>query len=331
MFVLSQFFPPLRRTRMILACLGPQGSGKSTALRLTGRLLLGSRFDVTGLHRDREDAFIAAVTNRIVCALDNADSRIPWLDDTLATYATGQRYRLRQLYTTNEEVSYEPRAILMLSSRDPQFNRPDVAERILPLHFERPERYEAEPVIFADLDARRAALWGAILDRIGVIADGLHGQQAPPLPFRMADFAAFGWLVFNPTGEAGAWTALLGRLESAQAEFASTGDGVVEVLRAILERDGTVGPVEVGDLFKMGARLAEEQRLSFPKTSRGFGQRLTNVRRVVELELGVTFHEERRHAHKRWITLAPSKPRGGYSGYEGYDVGEKVPTTETPR
>lgn len=97
--LLHLFFPALRPTRMLPAYLGPQGAGKTTRLKMIGRLFLGSRFNVTGLYRDREDAFIAAVTNRTICGLDNADSRIPWLEDALATYATGLRYRLRRLYT----------------------------------------------------------------------------------------------------------------------------------------------------------------------------------------------------------------------------------------
>ena len=71
----------------------------------------------------------APVADRVVLGLDNADSRVPWLPDALATYATGQRYRLRKLYTTNEELAYTPRAILLISSRDPRFNRADVVER----------------------------------------------------------------------------------------------------------------------------------------------------------------------------------------------------------
>src|SRR5439155_5451502 len=81
MVFLQQFFPPLRRTRVVPAFLGPQGSGKTSAIRRLGHLLLGPRFEVTGLERgDRgEAAFVAAVTNSPVCGLDNADSRIPWV------------------------------------------------------------------------------------------------------------------------------------------------------------------------------------------------------------------------------------------------------------
>ncbi len=319
--LLHQFVPPLRRTRMIPAFLGPQGSGKTTALRLTGRLLLGPGFEVTGLHRDREDAFVAAVTNRTVCGLDNADSRIPWLEDALATYATGLRYRLRRLYTTNEEVSFVPRAVLMISSRDPRFNRPDVAERLLPLYFERPERYQAEGEIFRELESRRGAIWGELLTRLGEIADGLAKTTAPALPFRMADFAAFGWRVFAPLGRTAEWEALLARLEKAQAGFASEGDGVIEAFRGVLEQKGSVGPTKVGDLFKECAAIAEAEGLSFPRTANGFGRKLTNLRRVIELELGVRYREGRGHAGKRWVSLS-AKPGDG--GDDGVDFGEKV-------
>ena len=165
-FLFHQFFPPLQHTRVIPAFLGPQGSGKSTGERLIGRLLLGPKFEVSGLQRDKEDAFVAALSNRVILGVDNADSRIPWLPDALALYSTGQRFRLRRLYTTNEEASYSPRAILLLSSRDPQFNPPDVSERLLPFHFARPENYRAEHILFRDLDARRPEVIGAILRRV---------------------------------------------------------------------------------------------------------------------------------------------------------------------
>ena len=95
---------------------------------MIGRLLCGDPFDVSGLRRDHEDAFIAAVSNHFIVVLENAHSRIPCLEDALATYTTGQRYRVRRPYTMNEEASSSPRAILLLSSRHPQFRRPDVAD-----------------------------------------------------------------------------------------------------------------------------------------------------------------------------------------------------------
>ena len=319
----QQFFPPLRRTRVIPCFLGPQGSGKTTAERLIGRLLLGPNFDVTGLQRDRQDAFVAAVTNRVVLGLDNADSKIPWLPDTLALYATGQRYRLRKLYTTNDEVCYSPRAILMISSRDPRFNRPDVTERLLPLYFERPEAYQTEEEIFRELESRRGAIMGALLERVGQIADALPAHRPKPLAFRMADFASFGERIFSALGSSDKWLHLLGRLERTQAEFTSEGDGLIFALVELLRRDGEVFEMPVGELFKRCATIAESERLLFPRTVQGFGQRLSSMHRAIELQLGVRFQESRGHADTRLISLTPK--RGGAGGGGG-GSGEKVST-----
>jgi hypothetical protein len=319
--LMYQFFQARRRTRLVPAFLGPQGSGKTTGMRLAGRLLLGRDFDVTGLHREREDAFIAAITNRVVVALDNADSRIRWLEDDLATYATGVRYRLRQLFTTNAEDSYAPRAILMLSSRDPHFQRPDVAERLLPHHFERPREYVAESVLFRELASRRGAIWGELLTMLAAIADHLTDNEAPAVPFRMADFAAFGWLVFNQNAKASEWLKLLKRLEAAQMNFASEGDALVSILRTLIERDGTIGPIEVGALFRKCAEVAEAELPPMPQTVQGFGMKLTNLHRVIEVELAARFAEDHGHRGKRFVTLTPLR---GETGGTGDTVREKI-------
>jgi hypothetical protein len=221
-------------------------------MRLTGRLLLGPRFDVMGLRADKEDAFVAAVTNRLVCGLDNADSRIKWLEDGLATYATRQRYQLRRLYTTNDVVSYDPRAFVMISSRDPQFRRPDVAERLLPFHFEKLTAYRDENSIYRELEKRRNRIMGALLNGVAEIAEILPCVEAPTMPFRMADYAAFGWRISKTAARQERWLALLGRLEAAQAEFAGDGDGLVETLRIFFdEGKGKIGPVGFSQLARL--------------------------------------------------------------------------------
>ena len=322
MWMFQQFFPRLRRTRMIPACLGPQGSGKTTAQRLIGRLLLGPEFDVSGIHRDREDAFVAAITNRVLYGLDNADSRVPWLEDALARYATGERYRMRRLYTTNDEVSYSPTAILMLSSRDVHFNRPDVAERLLPLHFERPATYLPEEPLFAELEARRGAVMGALLTRVGQIADALDTAQPPAMRFRMADFASFGWRVSAMVGQADEWVQLLARLERAQAQFASEGDGLIAALSIVLQQEGgAIQAMAVGELFRRCRTVAEDQNLLFPRSPQGFGRRLSNLRRVIEIELAVRIQEATGHNNTRLLTITPTT---GGTGDDGGAVWEET-------
>jgi hypothetical protein len=302
-WIFQQFFPELRRTRIIPAFLGTQGSGKTTAERLVGRLFLGPAFDVTGIQREREDAFVAAVTNRVFLGLDNADSKIPWLADSLALYATGQRYRLRRLYTTNEEVSYVPRAILMIASRDPHFNRPDVSERLLPIHCERPERYSTEAQIYDDLQARRGAVMGALLNQVARIADSLAEVEPRALSFRMADFASFGERVFRPTGKSGEWLDIMEKIGRAQSAFASEGDGIVAAILELMAREGAIVEMSIADLFKKCCDIAEDEGLLLPRSLQGFGRALTTRSRVIELEGGVRFQEFRGEHSRRYISI----------------------------
>ncbi|HKW03576.1 MAG TPA: bifunctional DNA primase/polymerase [Vicinamibacterales bacterium] len=301
-WLLQQFFPPLRRTRVIPCFLGGQGSGKTTAMRLFGRLLMGPSFDVTGVQREKQDAFVAAVTNQLVLSLDNVDSKIPWLADALALYATGQRYRFRKLYTTNEEATFTPRAILMLSSRDPRFNRPDVAERLLPIRFTRPGHYKTEDEIFGDLDRRRGIIMGSVLFRVGEVADLLQRTAPTPVPHRMADFASFGERIFRGSPDSPAFLDKLARLERQQSAFAADNDGLILTLQALLD-DRDVVDVPISELFIHCKAIAEKAGYSLPGTLQGFGRHLSSLRRVIELELGVTLAERHGQGRQRFLSL----------------------------
>jgi len=302
-WLLQQFFPSLRRTRMIPTFLGPHGSGKTTACRLLGRTLVGESFDVSGLRREKEDAFIAAMTNRVVFTVDNADTRVDWLEDALARYATGEKYRMRRLYTTNDEVSYTPRANLLLTSRDPHFNRPDVSERLLPLHLSRLAEFIDEGSLYQDLSDRRGLILGDILTRIAHAADALSIGPAPTMRFRMADYASFGWRILRPIGKDREWLEAIDSLHKVQMSFAAEGDGMISALGMLLENESEVGPISVRDLYSKIQEIAESERVSIPNSVDGFGKKLTSHKRIIEMELNVAYSEDRGHGRKRWITL----------------------------
>jgi hypothetical protein len=305
-FLLQQLFPSLRSTRIIPAFLGPQGGGKTTAAKLIGRFLVGASFDVTGVGEAQEKDWIAAVSNRIVVAFDNADSRIKWLPDSLARYATGQRFQLRKLYTTNEEVSFSARAIILLTSRDPHFNRPDVAERLLPILVSRPknETYIPEFEIFEKLKDRRNRLWGELLTRAAEFADRLNATAPIPINLRMADYGSFGMRVLGNVRRP-EWEGILWKLTRAQSEFATEGDSITTTLAALLARqDGTVGPMTTGELYNVLRPIALSLNLWFPEKANGFGKMLTHIKRQAEISLGVEITVTRRqHEGKRIVTI----------------------------
>ena len=144
---------------------------------------------------------------------------------------------------------------------------------------------------------------GAILQRVAQIADLLPHTEPTPLPFRMADFATFGFRVFKPSGKSDEWLALLKKVESAQASFAAEGDGVLAALRLLIEREGDIEDVAVGDLFKMVRRIGETESVPLPRTAQGFGRYLSNHKRVIELELGLQIVEIGHGGGNRAVTF----------------------------
>ena len=118
--------------------------GRHPALRRILRLLFGPSGDVTSLEREREDAFVAAITHGHFVVLDNLDGNISWINDRLAVAATGSLIQRRRLYTTNEAVVYRPRCFLAVTSRDPRFRRDDVADRLILLNVERLQQFDEE-------------------------------------------------------------------------------------------------------------------------------------------------------------------------------------------
>ncbi|MGH9357709.1 MAG: hypothetical protein ACRD1O_00870 [Terriglobia bacterium] len=192
----------------------------------------------------------------------------------------------------------------MLSSRDPHFRRPDVAERLLPFYFKRPENYLPESTLFNELLKRRGGVMGEVLTKAGTIADCLVGASLPALQFRMADFASFGAAVAHADGRDDEWMTLLEKLEKAQMNFAGEGDSLIQILRGIIDSEGVIGPTDTGSLYKKCAALAESECLPFARTAAGFGKHLTNMRRVIEIELPAKFIEER-SGWRRYVTIRP--------------------------
>lgn len=284
-WLVQQLFPVFRKTRIIPTFLGPQGSGKTTAVKLLGKLLVGAQFEVTGVQENKEDNFVASVSNRTVVGLDNADSRVRWLADALARYATGQRFQIRKLYSNNEEVTFAVRAVLLITSRDPHFNRADVAERLLPLTFSRPSEYVDEAEIFDELRTRRNPIWGELLNISAALVDKLDLTRKMRFRFRMADYAVCGSRILGEDRN-NEWKDILHKLTKAQSQFATEGDSITTALHVLLiEENGIIGPISTGELFARLGPIAGRLRLWFPETANGFGRMLINIKTAAETEL----------------------------------------------
>jgi hypothetical protein len=305
-WLLQLLFPELRRTRMIPAFLGDQGGGKSTAMRLFGRLIVGPRFEVIGIKKNNDKDWVAAVTNRIFTGFDNADSHVEWLPDELARYATGQNYDMRELFSDNEMLSFQTRANIMLTSRDPYFNRPDVAERLLTFYFARPkdEEYIEELEIFEELVRRRDRIWGELLTKAAGFVDTLDLTKKVRVKFRMADFGSFGLRLLGEERRL-EWENVLCKLTKAQSRFATRDDSITAVLRVLLdEYNGVIGPISTGSLYELGKPKADNLKLYWPATAGGFGKMIDGLKTAMSIALDATITvTEKVTANKRYITI----------------------------
>ena len=63
-----------------------------------------------------------------------------------------------------------------------------------------------------------------------------------------------------------------------------------------------MGPIDTGALYRKCAALAEAEGLPFARSAAGFGKHLTNMRRVIEIELEAKFSEDR-SGWRRYVTI----------------------------
>ncbi len=278
-WVEALYFRSTQPTCPILAPYGPKGTTKTTSARAIGRTLLGPDFDVTALTRHKEDAFQARVTQAGFAVFDNADGKIVWLPDALATLATGGRVDRRKLFRTIELVSYAIQAWAIITARDPRFGRDDVAERLIPLPTARPKHFRREGEIQAELTRLRPQLWGSLLKRLQVCVRRLRENGMNfDTDFRMADFAAFFLAIQENKKGRVRVRALLKKLTELQNEFIAetVTDLWFSYLLEIL-KDGPMLKVTAGEVVKEIAARAKADNVPIKLSARIVGTTLKNA------------------------------------------------------
>jgi len=251
------FFRTEMPTRPIAVFVGDTGSGKSVAVRIVGRILFGPDFELDQLVGDKEDDFYTAATNRPFVGYDNLDTRIKWLEDALATCATGIQRSKRKLYTDNEEVRYKPDTFLALAARTPRFRRSDVANRLLLFQLasrrsqNRPNKQEK--VLYDQIAQARAAYLSELVDRCRQVL-AVPRQSPEDSPIRKADFYAVAHRVALSMNLADEADTIMEKLRGVQHDFAAEENTLVLCLFAWVEQTtaGELNPnrrVKAGKLF----------------------------------------------------------------------------------
>ena len=279
-YLYSLFFPELLPAKPIEVLVGDKGSGKSVCQRKRGKLLYGERFNLKPIATDREDAFIATITNNHLASFDNVDSKITWLNDHLASASTGEEISRRKLYTTNEEINYPVNCFITLNTRTPQFKRPDVVDRSLILRTETIELKKSEGEIYQEVAEKRNALWSELLEKLNlVVATIQSNQEAFTTQHRMADWAKLAWNIAKAEKKETFFLSTLDRLNRAQSDFLLEDDSLFTCLLVWLENPNNIGKeFASGTLYNNLQFIATQEDLDFAfKNSKTFGRRLKQL------------------------------------------------------
>jgi hypothetical protein len=305
-WIYSLFFESILPTKPLCTFIGPMGSGKSTTFKTIGKTLFGNSFNVTPI--TKQDAFRAAICNNYFVAFDNVDGKIGWLNDDLAVAATGGNITLRELYTTNREVTFSPRCFLCLNAREPQFKREDVASRLLLFRVETLESCRSEYEIYEQIFKYRNDLWSELIRDLNNIVAALAVDKEPFMSkWRMADWATLGWRISKTANVADVFLELLNKMTIAQAEFLLEDSPLAQCLDNWLQNPTNTGrEMASGELYKEFVDVAGNKKIPFIEEYSSpsvFGKKLKSLNKSlqnfyqVEIRVGTD--------NKRFYKFAP--------------------------
>jgi hypothetical protein len=264
------FFLEALPVRPIPTLIGPTGSGKTTLGRRIGCVIYGSDFQVGAFRSDQtgEQDFLAAICAKRFVVFDNADARIRWLPDHLARLATGAEIERRKLYTTNTLETFRPECFLIITSRDPQWKRDDVATRLLPISMGKINKGKVpEAELQRRISRNRNQIWGTILSILNPVVAALHHSDTQfTSSHRLADYHCLGSYIAPILGIGEQFDAGMAHLEKTQLHLLAEGDERLELLGTWLE----VKPTGWTEVVVSSKECFEELRQMYVGADRSF-------------------------------------------------------------
>lgn len=305
---LGLFFESIMRTKVLLAFIGEKGSGKTITLRKVGMAFFGSSFDVMQLTEDSRD-FDAAVSNNYYVVADNADSKIPWLNDKLACVATGGTLKKREYYTTNRLIEIPTKCFLGITSRTPYFRRDDVVDRLLIFKVDRFSKFSSESLLLNEVITHRNKIMTEtahyLKDVVGYLQ--LEAGNNYSSEFRMADFADFTLKIGRHTGLESHLRDIFQKLTMEQSSFTLEDDPIYELLTLWATNGNSGREITNTDLCSELAKLADAKGMEFPykEKTKAFSRRMTNVR--ANLAQFFKISDRPAGGHKKLFSFTPKE------------------------
>ena len=186
-WLVDALFPGGPYTMLVLN--GPQGSAKSTTLRILRDLIDPAEAAMPSLPKSERDLFIAGSKMHLL-SYDNVSELKDKLSDAFCRMINHGTYRTRKLYTNLDEIIIKLRRPVIFNGISHFVRQNDFMDRAifieLPTIHESQRRIEGN--LLADWEQARPQVLGALYDRIVVALRNLETVKLPKLP-RMADSA----------------------------------------------------------------------------------------------------------------------------------------------
>jgi len=239
---------------------------------------------------------IAARGNWLL-SYDNLSYLPDWLSDALCRLATGGGFGTRELYSDDEETTFNATRPVILNGIEDFVTRPDLLERSLLIrHPTIPEeRRRPEAELWAEFEKCWPALLGAVFDYVAGGLRELRNVHLDRLP-RMADFARFAVAceLSLPEGEQLFLTAYQENQAGANEQVLDESLVAVAMTKFMADKHEWVGTAtDLLELLK--GHVPEDQRKDkdqgWPKLGNGLSNKLKrlapNLRRATRIDISI--------------------------------------------
>lgn len=300
----SLFFESIMKTKPIFTAIGSKGSGKTTFLRRIGQILFGKKFDVTSIANDCKD-LETLITNNYYVVIDNLDNPPKALNDALARIATGQIIKKRKLFTTNQELEFDVKCYVALTSRTPQFTRDDVADRLICIYLERFGLFKDENNLCKIVMDNRDKIFTYTIKQLQKIIIKLEETQDKEYDnkYRMADFAIFALKTAENKKEQKELEKIFATMIKIQNEFTLRDDVLYLAFREFVKDTNNKGKRFIpAELYKLLKFKAAEMGLEKPfeaiyKNPKSVSTRLKNIKDNISDEILIYYKKGHRNQY----------------------------------